>query len=518
MAGAREWQHRLLGTLGVLGVLLAASCSSEADAPEAAADPTTTAPDAPIETSDAADEPTETIDAAAETAAADQPADTTTTVAPAPLRCDPSSPPDGPVTIRVWHGLSGNVQDLVPEVLGRFEREHPGVTVELIEVNSGYPAAIDELARTAADDLPDVIMGSNQTVRLQADSGRFIPVGECTGGQTPDQLTDLLPAVERTYTVDGTLWAAPFNASAPVMLYDRNRWRRAGLDPDSPPATYPELVETIRALAASGEAATGAVFYDRSAMWLLEQAAAKEDRALVEPDNGRAGVDITGTSFATDETVDLLRTLGELKRDGIVHWAGLNETNQEDLAKLIDLNEPTGLTLNSSAVIGDIIRYYEGGVLGDVEIGVAPMPGPGRGSTVGGGAWWLVDRGDPARAGVAWTLVEWLTQPDIVAEIAAFTGYIPTTERAAASPITQERWAEWPVLRVAYDQVLAAPDTPAGAGLQVGPMTQVLRALEVAAAFAIDVGDDPVALLAEADEQAREVLDLYASGLAATGT
>ncbi len=75
-------------------------------------------------------------------------------------------------------------------------------------------------------------MGANASARLQHDSGLFVPPSECTDGADPNALADLLPVIEPTYTVDGTLVAASYNVSTAVMMYDRKLWREAGLDPD----------------------------------------------------------------------------------------------------------------------------------------------------------------------------------------------------------------------------------------------------------------------------------------------
>ena len=184
--------------------------------------------------------------------------------------------------------LDGDVESFFDDVVATFETEHPGITVEVTPFDGSYSDALEQLAALDPDDRPDVFMGSSSSVRLQYDSGLFVAPSECTDGDTPDALRDLLPVIEQTYIVDGSLVAAPYNVSTAVMMYDRNRWRAAGLDPDDPPATFDELEVVVRRLRDSGAAATGMVLYDRSASWLVEQAAAQDGRLLVEPVNGRA--------------------------------------------------------------------------------------------------------------------------------------------------------------------------------------------------------------------------------------
>jgi sn-glycerol 3-phosphate transport system substrate-binding protein len=428
-------------------------------------------------------------------------------------RCDPAANGTGePTTLQLWHGLDGDVVAFFDDVIAEFESEHPDIDVEATPFEGSYSDGLTQLAALDEADRPDVFMGSNASVRLQYDSGLFVPPAECTDGEVPDALQDLLPIVEHTYTVDGTLAAAPYNVSTPVMMFDRNLWRAAGVDPDDPPATFDDLESVVRRLRDSGAAARGMVLYDRSASWLVEQAAAQTGRLLVEPANGREGTAVTGVTFEYPEAVAALERFRVLQRDGYILWVGLNQSGRDDLLQLANTEAPSGLTLHTSASIGDVLRIVESGLIGaGIDVGVAPLPGPAPGGLVGGGAWWLLDHDDPARVGAAWTLVDWLVQPDRVAELAAFTGYVPTTDQAAASTVTTASWADEPALRVGYDQLAAMPATDAAAGLQVGPMVEVQRALEVAAAGAIEADQDPAEQLRAAEKTARSALDAYAT-------
>ena len=252
------------------------------------------------------------------------------------------------------------------------------------------------------------------------------------------------------------------------------------------------------------------VLYDRAASWLVEQSAAQDGRLLVDPANGREGTAVTAVEFATPEAIANVERFRVLNREGYILWAGINQSGRDDLLQLVNPDAPSGLTLHTSASIGDVVRAVESGLIGaGVEVGAAPLPGNTPGGLAGGGAWWLLDHDDPARVGAAWTLVDWLIQPDRLAEMAAFTGYVPTTERAAASDVTTASWEAIPALRVGYEQLAAMPDTDAAAGMQVGPMVEVQRALEVAASVAIEADQDPAEQLRLAEGTALTALGAY---------
>ena len=45
------------------------------------------------------------------------------------------------------------------------------------------------------------------------------------------------------YTFDGELYSMPFNSSNPILYYNKDMFREAGLDPERPPRTYSEVEE-----------------------------------------------------------------------------------------------------------------------------------------------------------------------------------------------------------------------------------------------------------------------------------
>ena len=430
-------------------------------------------------------------------------------------RCDPVAG-DAPGHVVIWHELSTAIAGLVAPLVDLFVAQRPDITVDFVDIEGDYPAVIDRLRDTPPDEQPDIVIANEETVRVLADSGRVVPVADCTGGQTPANFTDLLPIIRRTYSIDDVLWAAPFNVSVPVMYYDRKLWERAGLDPDRPPTDVDELEQTIVQLADSEAVGSGAVLYDKSGSWLLVDGAVQHQTPLVVPDNGFGGVQGLRADFHHDWAIDLVGRFQRLRQEGKVEWLGLNANGTDDLALLVHPTTPTGMTFNTSAALGQIIQLLEMGRLPDVEVGVAPLPFGGQGSAVGGGALWLLGD-DPVQVGRAWQVVDWLTAPERIAELAAKTGYIPTTRRAADDPVTVAKWADEPEFRVAYDQAAATPDSIDATAMQVGNYLEVDRELELAVAWPIDDGNDIDTEFTLRESRVDEALAAYAAVTPDTG-
>ena len=170
------------------------------------------------------------------------------------------------------------------------------------------------------------------------------------------------------------------------------------------------------------------------------------------------------------------------------------------------------MTMHTSASLGDVFRLQEAELIPPVDVRVAPLPGPGVGAAPGGGAWWLLDGDDPDRVAAGWQFIDWMTQPEQVADLAAYTGYVPTTPTAASLPATVESWERHPQYRIAYEQVAATPGTFAAAGIQIGPMVDTLRAIELGLAGAIDTNQEARTSLEDAIESIDSIVLAYEAG------
>ena len=59
---------------------------------------------------------------------------------------------------------------------------------------------------------------------------------------------------------DGDTYALPFKAEGSVLLYNKDLFREAGLDPDAPPTTWEEIYEAAEAITALGDDTYGYYF------------------------------------------------------------------------------------------------------------------------------------------------------------------------------------------------------------------------------------------------------------------
>lgn len=75
-----------------------------------------------------------------------------------------------------------------------------------------------------------------------------------------DYYDSLSPAHLSVGTVEGTIYGLPFSADSSVLVWNKDLYREAGLDPDAAPTTWAEIREHAEAINALGEETYGFYF------------------------------------------------------------------------------------------------------------------------------------------------------------------------------------------------------------------------------------------------------------------
>jgi sn-glycerol 3-phosphate transport system substrate-binding protein len=78
--------------------------------------------------------------------------------------------------------------------------------------------------------------------------GAIMPAADVLkkGGFTFDK-SQYLAGIAAYYSKpDGTMLSFPYNSSSPILYYNKDIFKKAGLDADNPPKTWPEVFEAAR--------------------------------------------------------------------------------------------------------------------------------------------------------------------------------------------------------------------------------------------------------------------------------
>jgi sn-glycerol 3-phosphate transport system substrate-binding protein len=416
---------------------------------------------------------------------------------------------DTPVEVEFWTATNAANSEALDRLTEQFNSSQSDVAVTIINQTTYEDALTKYIAGLQTGDLPDLVMLEDTSLQQMIDTQSVLPAEACVKADKYDT-SDHLERVLSYYTVDGTLWPMPFNVSNPVLLYNKLAFETAGLDPESPPKTLDEVKDAAQALVDNGVTESG--FSLKLDPWYLEQWLAKAGKPYVNNGNGRQSRS-TATAFDVKAGVEIFTWMKDMVD------ADLAVTNDaENFDNLFAIGEDNAaMTIDTSASLGSIVDVLGSGQYPNVEIGVAPMPGPaGKGGVlVGGAALYMSNKSSAAEKAATWEYLKFLNTPETQADWGASTGYIPIVESATELPTIQDLWAESPFFKVAYDQLLTGVENTATAGPVIGDYQGVRDSVLDAIEAMLTQGTKPKAALKGAKQDADAKIGDYNSRVGA---
>src|SRR5262249_24910225 len=125
-----------------------------------------------------------------------------------------------------------------------------------VEGTAAYTGGHDQTklkaqAAAKAGKPPSVVLMSanfNVDLKLSGDIISLEPMLKADETTREDFLKDFWPALHANAMVDGELYGVPFHNSTPLLYYNVEHFREAGLDPARPPHTWAERVDAAKKL------------------------------------------------------------------------------------------------------------------------------------------------------------------------------------------------------------------------------------------------------------------------------
>jgi sn-glycerol 3-phosphate transport system substrate-binding protein len=306
------------------------------------------------------------------------------------------------------------------------------------------------------------------TATMMAATGAVKPVHVLMkeAGETFDPKI-YLPTITGYYsTTKGEMLSFPFNSSSSVMWYNKDAFRKAGLDPDKPPKTWPEVFEAAKKLKAAGHPNCG--FGNAWVTWLnIEQLSAWHNVPLATKANGMDGWD-TVLTFNSPLHVKHLEHLVELQKDKTYDYSGRTNTGEGRFT-----SGECPIFLTSSAFFGNVKANAK------FDFGNAPMPyypdvaGAPQNSIIGGASLWVMG-GKSAQEykGVA-KFFTFLSDTDRQVELHKKSGYLPITKAAYEKTKASGYYKEFPYLETPLLELTNKEPTENSRGLRLGNMVQL---------------------------------------------
>jgi len=177
------------------------------------------------------------------------------TAAAVAVACGGSISARAQTEIQWWHAMGGQLGERLSALAENFNRSQKDYKVTPVYKGTYTETMTAAIAAFRAKQQPHIVQVFEVgTATMMAAKGAIYPVYQlmADAGEKFDPGA-YLPAVYGYYsTTDGKLLSMPFNSSTPVLYYNKDAFRKAGLAPDKPPKTWPDIEDYAKRLLASG--------------------------------------------------------------------------------------------------------------------------------------------------------------------------------------------------------------------------------------------------------------------------
>jgi len=144
----------------------------------------------------------------------------------------------GPVTLTYWQTYNDDENALFAELIEEYQATHPGVTIQTTRLPfmGAEPKILTALATRTT---PDIARVDGSFVPKLATRNALMNLDEIGPG---DIKQDLHPVALSSCLVGGVTYALPEQVNGLCLFYNKDLFRRAGLDPEVPPETWDEFI------------------------------------------------------------------------------------------------------------------------------------------------------------------------------------------------------------------------------------------------------------------------------------
>ncbi|MUG64817.1 extracellular solute-binding protein [Paenibacillus campinasensis] len=404
-----------------------------------------------------------------------------------------------PIKVVWWHSMSGELGTAVDQLIAEFNSSRSDIQVEGV-FQGTYDESLNKLkASLGSNSGPTMIQVYEIGSRFMMDTKAIRPVQDFMDAEQYD-ISALEPNIKSYYTFDNKLHSMPFNSSNPILYYNKDAFKAAGLDPENPPQTYEEVAEAAKALTTGDQTGASFAIYG----WFMEQFFSNQGAELLNNGNGRNDL-ATASQLNSPAGVKTLEWWKQMLDDKVL----LNLGRKTDDTKKAFAAGQIAMMLDSTASLRGIVNAAEGKF--EVGTGFLPRPSDGGkgGVIIGGASLWLMNNKPEEEQKAAWEFMKFLADPTTQAYWHVNTGYFPVTTKAYDEPIVKENLAKYPQFQTAVDQLHQTEENLATQGAVMGVFPEARQLTETAIEEVLNGQKTPQEALDKAAQEITSKIEIY---------
>ena len=359
--------------------------------------------------------------------------------------------------IHFWHAMTGALGDALDIQVKQFNESQGEYEIKPLRKGSYAETLTAAIAAYRQKNPPHIVQVFEVGTQTMMLSGAVYPVWELMrDNEIKIDWNDFIKPVVGYYTKDGKLYSMPYNSSTPIFYYNKDAFKKAGLDPEKPPKTWPEVEAYAKKIIAAGGAKCG--FSTGWPSWtMVENMHATHDQPFASKNNGFDAVEGVELKINGEFGQKHIGALNSWQKDNVYSYGGRTGTADPKF-----VNGDCAMYIQSSALISGFTKSI-GFDWGTGELPHWGAPYKKATSIIGGATLWVLKgKPTPEYRGVA-RFLDYLSKPEQQMWWHVNTGYLAISNTAVRNLEQGYHFVKNPKQYTAFAQLTGLPPTPPAA-------------------------------------------------------
>lgn len=391
--------------------------------------------------------------------------------------------------------VGGKAAETIQSLTDEYVANNPDVKIDAVYSGSYQDTIAKVITASRGGTPPQLSMALSADMFTLIDEDLIVPFDDyLKTDEDKAWLEGFYPAFMENSQTGGKTYGIPFQRSTPVLYWNKEAFAEAGLDPNTPPANWEEMVEFGKKLTkkdANGNVTQWGVRIPSSGFpyWLFQGFTTQNDVILANSDGNMTNFDDPKVVEALDFMIDLSKEHGVMQ-PGIIEWGATPKAFFE------------GQTAMMWTTTGNLTNVRDNAPF---DFGVAMLPAnERRGAPTGGGNFYIFKDSTDEQKAASLDFIKWISAPEQAARWTIATGYVAPRPDAWETDLMKKYVADFPAVLVARDQLEHAV-----AELSTYQNQRITTIFNDALEAAITGKSTPEVALKEAQMQADRILKAY---------
>ncbi|HRJ69631.1 MAG TPA: ABC transporter substrate-binding protein [Beijerinckiaceae bacterium] len=340
--------------------------------------------------------------------------------------------------------VGGPVTKIIDDYAAEFMKENPGIKVTPIYSGDYVQTVAKALTAIKGGDIPETAILLAADLFLLLGEDVIVPVSDVAASADDKKWLDgFFPAFMENSKYKGKIYSVPFQRSTPVLYWNKDAFKAAGLDPEKGPSNWAEMREMAKKL--TKKDASGAVSQwgiqipsDGNSSWLFSGMTTGNGVRMFNADGNQVSFDDPRVIEAVNNWYALSNEDGSQPK-GLISWGATPRDFIEGKAAMMWTTTGNLTNVRNNAKF---------------PFGVAFLPGMKQaGAPTGGGNFYMFKGISKAKQEATLKFMKFMTTPERAADWSVKTGYVAVSPAAYETKTLKDYTASFPPAAVARDQL-----------------------------------------------------------------